>query len=131
MNGMDPLRIPVITTGRPFDTPAAGKTAASATPSFQEMLETSLSRTQPNTLTFSKHAMARTEQRGISLSQADMDRLDDAVGKARDKGITDTLVVMDNAAFIVNVPSKIIVTVVDGSDTGNNVFTNIDGAVIV
>lgn len=130
MNGMTPLRIPVVTTGNPYDSPAAGKSAAT-TLSFQEMLESRFSQSQTEPLTFSKHAQARTEQRGISLSQTDMNRLHDAVGKARDKGLTDTLVFMDNTAFIVNVPGKVVVTVMDRTEANNNVFTNIDGAVIV
>lgn len=131
MNGMDPLRLPLITTGRPFDSPQTTKVAANTGKSFQEMLTESVSRIKSEGLTFSKHAQARTEQRGISLSQSDMTRLDNAIGKAKDKGLTDTLVFMNNTAFIVNVPSKVVVTVVESSEADSTVFTNIDGAVIV
>lgn len=128
MNGIGPVNIP-ITTGRPFnDNSFAGGMVVSGN-SFQDILSQRISATQP--LTFSKHAQARTEQRGISLSETDMTKLSDAVGKARDKGLTDTLVFMNNTAFIVNVPSKVVVTVVDSGESGGNVFTNIDGAVIV
>ncbi len=131
MNGINTLNVP-ITTGRPFsDNTVVGKTQIGTGQTFNDYLNQSITLKQSQTLTFSKHAQTRTEQRGITLSQTDMHRLDTAVGKARDKGLTDTLVLMDNTAFIVNVPSKVIVTVVDSTDTKENVFTNIDGAVIV
>lgn len=128
MSGINPINVP-ITTGRPFDAGSIAKGTVTTGQGFQDILSRRLEQNQE--LTFSKHALTRTEQRGISLSQTDMTRLDDAVVKARDKGLTDTLVLMDNTAFIVNVPSKVVVTVVDSSDKNNNVFTNIDGAVIV
>lgn len=100
--------------------------------SFEEMLQKSIEQAQPHkTLTFSKHAMARTEQRGISLSEQDIDRLSHAIGKASDKGVTDTLVLMNNTAFIVNVPNRVVVTVVDNQEAEQTIFTNIDGAVIL
>lgn len=127
MNGIQPVNIP-ITTGRPFDNGFAGASVVSGQ-SFQDFLSRRISESQQ--LTFSKHAQARTEERGIALSAADMSKLDDAVGAAKNKGLTDTLVFMNNTAFIVNVPSKTVVTVMDNAESGNNVFTNIDGAVIV
>jgi flagellar operon protein len=97
-------------------------------PSFGELLQKTL---EQQALTFSKHAKNRTMERGISLDESDLMRLSEAVGKAGDKGLRDTLVFMNNTAFIVNVPSRVVVTVVDGSEKEQNVFTNIDGAVIV
>lgn len=129
-----PLNLPII-TGRP-DTAVQkpGKPAAQAQgASFGELLKKSIEQqsTQTQQLTFSKHAQARTEQRGISLTENDLDRLSEAVGKAGDKGLKDTLVFMNNTAFIINVPSKVVVTVVDNAESENTVFTNIDGAVII
>ena len=51
--------------------------------------------------------------------------------KANAKGIKDSLVLIDKLAFIVNVPSNTVVTAMDQSETSENIFTNIDGAVIV
>ena len=121
-----------IITGRP-DYPVRNSTKnvpASGIP-FGDLLKKSIEQRNAKPLTFSRHAQARTEQRNIALTQSDMDRLTQAVSKAEDKGLTDTLVFMNNTAFIVNVPSKVVITVVDGSESENNVFTNIDGAVIV
>ncbi len=99
--------------------------------SFQELLETSLAQRQTQALTFSRHARQRVEQRGVELSSDDMSRLSQAVERAGQKGITDSLVFMNDTAYIVNIPNRVVVTVVDSGDTEHNVFTNINGAVIV
>ena len=53
------------------------------------------------------------------------------VKKADEKGIQESLVMMDSLAFIVNIPNKTVVTAMDQRETEENVFTNIDGAVII
>ncbi len=80
-------------------------------------------------LTFSKHANQRLESRNIDLSQEQIDRLNDGARKAQEKGINDSLLMMDDMAFIVNIPNKTVVTALGDSD--NKIITNIDGAVIV
>ena len=77
---------------------------------------------------FSKHATKRLDSREISLSDEQWTRLNEATGKARDKGLKESLVMVDNLAFIVNVKSNTVVTAVN--DTERSVFTNIDGAII-
>lgn len=124
-----------IITGRPQPPSTKGTAQPANAPgeSFGDLLRKSIATTTQapaQQLTFSKHARNRTLERGIQLSQSDIDKLASAVGTAADKGINDTLVMMNNTAFIVNVPSRVVVTVVDGSEQ-ENVFTNIDGAVIV
>ncbi|MDE5893818.1 MAG: flagellar protein, partial [Acetatifactor sp.] len=42
-----------------------------------------------------------------------------------------SLVIVDELAFIVNVPNSTVVTAMDSKDAVNNIFTNIDGAVIM
>jgi flagellar operon protein len=88
-----------------------------------------LAKKQLHPLVFSKHANERLQSRNIALSQTQLERLASGTKIAGDKGIKDSLVMVDNLAFIVNVPNKTVVTAVnDGSD---KVFTNIDGAVII
>ncbi len=82
-------------------------------------------------LKFSKHAANRLVDRNISLSDEQMKRLNDATVKASEKGIKDSLVLMDSLAFVVNVPNNTVITALDKSETDLNVFTNIDGAVII
>jgi flagellar operon protein len=83
------------------------------------------------TVRFSKHAAERLESRNISLSDEQSERLENGVKKASDKGIRESLVLVDSLAFIVNVPNKTVVTAMDQTETQSNIFTNIDGAVIM
>lgn len=80
-------------------------------------------------LKFSNHAMKRLESRNISLSSSELDKIQTAVGKAQQKGSKDSLVMMDNTAYIVNIPNKTVVTAVPVGDDNENVFTNIDSVV--
>lgn len=82
-------------------------------------------------LRFSKHASERLEDRKIELSKEDVNRLESAVKKAQDKGIRNSLILMNNRAFIVNIKTGTVITAVDERNLKENVFTNIDGAVIV
>ncbi len=81
-------------------------------------------------LKFSKHASLRLADRQIDLSDEQLSRLQDGAWKAKQKGIKDSLVIVDDLAFIVNVPSSTVVTAMDSTETKENVFTNINGAVI-
>jgi len=94
--------------------------------SFQSILE---EKSRPE-VRFSKHAAVRLKERGIDLSQDQMDRLAGGIRKAQLKGIKDSLVMVDELAFIVNVPNQTVVTAMDSSNEEENVFTNINGAVI-
>ena len=82
-------------------------------------------------LKFSKHATSRLESRNISLSEEQSARLESGVEQAKAKGISESLVIVDSLAFIVNVPNKTVVTAMDQNETMSNEFTNIDGAVII
>ncbi len=59
-----------------------------------------------------------------------MERLQGAVQRAANKGSRDALVLMDNLAMVVSVKNRTVVTVVDKDNLKQNVFTNIDSAVI-
>lgn len=94
--------------------------------SFQDVLNAKVEQE----VKFSKHAMGRLENRNIELSKDQLERLNQGVGQARTKQIQESLVMMDNLAFIVNVKNNTVVTAMEQGESGQ-VFTNIDGAVIV
>jgi flagellar operon protein len=81
-------------------------------------------------LKFSKHAQERLDSRQIRLNDTDMASLQRAVSRAEEKGAKDSLVLLRDLAFIVSVKSRTVVTAVDGEHVKENVFTNIDSAVI-
>jgi len=81
-------------------------------------------------LQFSRHALARVERRGIELDQATLGRLSEGVGRAASKGSRDSLVLVDGTAFVVSVSNRTVITAVGSEHMKDNVFTNIDSAVI-
>jgi flagellar operon protein len=81
-------------------------------------------------LKFSKHAQERLSARNITLNAADLSRLQQAVSKAEAKGAQESLILMKDTAFIVSVKNRTVVTAVDAAGMNDNVFTNIDSAVI-
>ncbi len=60
-----------------------------------------------------------------------MQKINQAIEKAEKKGIKDALILMDNKAFVANIKNKTIITASTSEQLKENVFTNIDGAVIV
>lgn len=99
--------------------------------SFEEILKQKQDVTGSSELKFSKHASMCLNDRHINLSQEQNERLENGVLKASEKGINESLVILDSLAFIVNVPNRTVVTAIDQSESNDNIFTNIDGAVIV
>ena len=82
-------------------------------------------------LRFSKHAANRLADRSITLSDSQLNRLTEGARKAGEKGIKESLVMVDQLAFIVNVPNNTVITAMDQTQANENIFTNIDGAVIM
>lgn len=82
-------------------------------------------------LKFSSHASERLKDRNIQLSPQDMAKVNDAITKAAEKGIEEALVLTKDAAFIVGVKNRTVITALDRGSVNGNVFTNIDGAIII
>ncbi|MFW5785008.1 MAG: TIGR02530 family flagellar biosynthesis protein [Chitinispirillaceae bacterium] len=89
-----------------------------------------LFRSKVEELKFSAHASTRLKSRNIDLTPEIMSKLQKAVSGAESKGARDSLVLVKDLAFIVNIPNKTVVTAMDGESTKDNVFTNIDSTVI-
>lgn len=97
--------------------------------SFQDVL--SKVKSESESVKFSKHAVNRLNQRNIVLTDAELKKIGTALEKADEKGIKDALILMDNKAFVANVKNKTIITASTNEQLKENVFTHIDGAVIV
>ncbi len=82
-------------------------------------------------INFSAHAEGRLAVRQIDLSRQDLVKIEDAVERASQKGANESLLLMDDLAFIVSVKNRTVITVIDGQHLKDNVFTNIDSAIIV
>ena len=81
---------------------------------------------------FSQHAAQRLQTRNINLSPTQLNQLKSAVDKAAQKGARESLVLMNNdLALVVSITNRTVITAMDGASIKDNVFTNIDSAVIV
>lgn len=82
-------------------------------------------------LKVSNHAKTRLESRDIQLDAKQWERVLDGVEKAAQKGAKESLVMLDDIALVVSVRNRTVITAVDQQHLKENVFTNIDSAVIV
>ncbi|WP_058485158.1 TIGR02530 family flagellar biosynthesis protein [Defluviitalea phaphyphila] len=96
---------------------------------FEEILKNKISFNEQ--IKFSKHATMRLNSRNIQFTDEQIKRLNKGITKAQEKGIKDSLILVDQVALIVNIKSKTVITAMDSNKTEENVFTNIDGAVII
>ena len=122
------LSVPIVTgTPQARESASTGQYTAAGQESFQALLESK----QGSGVAFSKHAVNRVAERNIQLSENSLDRLGQGMKIAQKKGLNDTLILVDRTAFIVSVKNNKVITTVNGDELKGNVFTNIDGAVIV
>ena len=134
---MDPLRYNQllqrpIYTGTPVaiqQTRDAVESPGEEQPSFQTLLEERIR--EESTVAFSKHAMERVVERNVDVSPGQLERLNEGVRLAEEKGLRSPLILMDTTAFVVNVPNNKVVTVVNDGSLKGTVFTNIDGTVMI
>lgn len=105
--------------------------ARSAAPGFDRMLGERL-RPAPAAggLRWSAHAVQRLAQRQVTVTPDVRARLEGAVDKLAGKGGRESLVMVDGMAFVVSVPNRTVITAVDRAGMKDQVFTNIDSAVL-
>ena len=99
-----------------------------STPSFKQVLNSTVA-AKDTDIKFSSHAEKRLASRDIEMTPEIMQRLKDAVSKAKEKGSNETLMIFENFSLIVSVKNNTVITAVDKSGMKENVFTNIDSAV--
>lgn len=92
---------------------------------FEEILR------EKSELKFSAHAQKRLQSRNIELSENDIEKLKSGIQKIREKGGNDSVILADNRAYVVSVKNNTVVTVMEGKDLKENIFTNIDSMMMV
>jgi len=107
--------------------PAKNRSAGGPVGAFDQFLQQAQ---KSSAVTFSAHAQSRMAARGINFDATQLQRLEQAVARVDAKGGRDSLVMLDNTALVVSVKNETVVTVVDRDQLKNNVFTQIDSAVI-
>lgn len=99
---------------------------------FQGLLQQELQKAAPaQEVAFSKHAMSRAEERGIEITPSLMDQIRGSMVRAQAKGATNILAFDATRAFIINVPHGRVITTMSQEEMEENIFTNIDGAVLL
>lgn len=107
--------------------PAKDSQTNKASGDFRQILEQ-----EQKSIKFSQHALDRMQSRKIKLSETELNTLEQAVDKAEKKGARESLVLMNNdLALVVSVKNRTVITAIDGASIKENVFTNIDSAVII
>ena len=96
--------------------------------SFQAVLQETMDARE---LRFSRHAQDRMNRRNIEISADELDRMKGAVDQAEKKGVKESLLLLDHNAFIVSVENRTVITALDREKMKNNMFTNIDSAVLL
>jgi flagellar operon protein len=97
---------------------------------FKDLFKEKLKDKAENEVVFSKHASERIRERNIDVDAEVTDKLNQASEQAKDKGLKNVLVMIDNQAFIISTQNNKVVTALNSKDLKENIFTNIDGAVI-
>lgn len=126
MNKINLHRIPT----QPFihsQTPK--KTEETSVQSFSEHLKQASKTTA--SLKVSKHASERLEERNITISETEWERVSAKVNEAKAKGIKESLVLMDQAALIVSAKNATVITAMDRTEAKDQLFTNIDGTIVL
>lgn len=87
--------------------------------------------TNQQELKVSKHAHERIVERNIAISEQEWQVVSDKVFEAHSKGVKQPLVLMDQAALIVSAKNATVITAMDRTEAKQQIFTNIDGTIVL
>ena len=96
---------------------------------FNEHLQQAIEGTQQ--LKISKHANERLNERQISISAEQWQHITNKVDMAQQKGVKQPLVLMDQAALIINAKNRTVITAMNRMEAKEQIFTNIDGTIVL
>jgi flagellar operon protein len=120
----DPSQTP---SSSPLGQPTSGAPPSDGGRAFRDALSAAA---DERSLQMSEHALRRVEQRQIPLAGEQLDRLSKAMDTLSQRGSRQSLVMLDQVAYVVHVPSHTVVTAVESNESKERVFTQIDSVVI-
>ncbi|MFE1244502.1 TIGR02530 family flagellar biosynthesis protein [Fictibacillus sp. NPDC058756] len=95
--------------------------------SFKSLLDKELE----SSLTISKHAKKRLEDRNIKITDASWNKIGEKVKEAGRKGVKDSLVILRDVTLVVNAPNQTVITALGRNESASQIFTNINGAIVI
>lgn len=113
-------------TGIALKKPEGAQNAKPNGLNFNELFQKALQEPADNQFRISAHAQKRLSERNITMSQALESNLKNAFSELESRGARDSLVVTREGAFVVNVPSRTLVTAIGLDEMKNGIVTNID-----
>lgn len=113
----------------PYDKSAKVQGQESKSSSFDDILNEKVNK--QNGFVISNHAACRLKERNINFNETDMKNINEGINKAEAKGCKQALIMYRNTALVTSIKNRTIITAVDSQDSKENVFTNIDSAVIL
>lgn len=96
---------------------------------FQQHFQTAVTADQK--LTISKHAQLRMDQRKIEINPQTWDLIADKANEAKKMGVTESLIITDNAALVISTKNNKVITVMDRDEASSQIFTNINGTILL
>ncbi len=114
---------------KPFHVASNQKTVNQPQSTFEQLLQEKLQGKE--SLQFSKHSKERIVQRGIEMTEELLGRMNEAATSAKQKGAKDVVMIDKEAVFIVSIPNNTVITAMNGNEMKQNIFTKIDGAVLI
>lgn len=96
---------------------------------FKEILEKVQEKSEE--IKFSKHALERMDSRDVKLNLEEVKKIEMAFKKAEEKGVKDAFILLGDKGFIASIENKTVITSITNEELKENIFTNIDGAVIL
>lgn len=118
-----------ICTGNPWEIQRQEQRGQPPDTSFKDLLEQKIS--EESRIEFSKHAVNRVVERNVDVSSVNLERLNEGVRLAEEKGLKEPLILVDSTAYVVNLKNNKVVTVVSDESLKGAIFTNIDGTVMI
>ncbi|WNB90398.1 TIGR02530 family flagellar biosynthesis protein [Bacillus sp. NEB1478] len=94
---------------------------------FQSLLDKQLN----PSITISKHAKRRLEDRNIQITDASWNKIGMKMKEAEKKGVKDSLVILKDVTLVVNAPNQTVITALTRSEAHSQIFTNINGAIVI
>ena len=82
-------------------------------------------------LKISKHATERLTERNISISEGEWQQITEKVFEAKGKGVKQPLVLLDQAALVISARNATVITALDRTEAKQQLFTNIDGTIVL